>query len=354
MLERLSILIVEDNQFVRGMMIEILRALKVGKIISAADGGEAIGMLRQISKNPAASSVLAIDLVIADYLMSPINGAMLLRWARNHDDSPDRFMHFMMISGVADGERVREARDFGVTEFLAKPFSVKSFADHILALIDQPRPFIFNKDYFGPDRRRQARAFHGDERRLAKDEEIETLYATSRLKQVNNKAKAFRFILPNRIKEKIQGIGRGGPLKIDSDLLSAAESQLDRMADDYTDWVRGAVTQLWEAHGKAVLEDNTRGRLQWLAAIKRIAHELRGQGSTFGYPLITVFARSLYECTNELTEVGDHLLDFVKSHIEGITAVMRDKVKGLGGALGQELVASLEHAREKLSRDTRP
>lgn len=350
MFERLSVLIVEDSQFVRGMMTEILRALKVGKIISAAEGGEAIGILRQISKNPAASSVLAIDIVISDYLMSPINGAMVLRWTRQHEDSPDRFIPYIMISGVADGERVREARDLGVSEFLAKPFSVKSFADHIVALVDQPRPFMFTKDYFGPDRRRQSRRFNGVDRRVAKEEDVETLYSTSRLKQMGNKAKAFRFILPNRLKEKIQGIGRGGPLKLDPELLSAAEAQLDRMESDYSDWVRGSVAQLNDAYRKAMAEELKRGRVPWINQINRLAHELRGQGSTFGYPLITVFGRSLYECSADVVDVSDQLLEFVKAHIDGITAVIRDRLKGLGGGLGQELVASLERAREKLAQ----
>src|SRR5579862_7224028 len=116
--------------------------MKVGRVVTAADGADAIGMMRQASKNKMAAKVLGFDVILSDYLMSPINGTMLLRWTRQHEDSPDRFMPFIMISGVADSEVVREARDMGTTEFLAKPFSVKSVADHLSALIDTPRTFI--------------------------------------------------------------------------------------------------------------------------------------------------------------------------------------------------------------------
>ncbi len=119
------------------------------------------------------------------------------------------------------------------------------------------------------------------------------------------------------------------------------------MEDDYSDWVRGSMKRLVEAHAKA-LEANSRGRVEQVIAINRLAHELRGQGSTFGYPLITVFGRSLYECTLNVETVEDSLLEFVKAHIDGINAVIREKIKGTGGELGNELVASLEVARKKL------
>jgi CheY-like chemotaxis protein len=345
-LDRLSILVVEDNSFARNMIAEILRAMKIGRIVTASDGADAIGMLRQASKHRAAS-VLGFDMILSDYLMSPINGTMLLRWVRQHDDSPDRFTPFVMISGVADGDVVREARDMGTTEFLAKPFSVKSIADHIQALIDQPRPFIFTNAYFGPERRRQKRAYSAADRRVTTPEEQEIVYSTSKLKNPNPKIKVFYFKLTNRLREKVMGLGKSGPLVIDPDILKAAEQQLDRMETDYADWVRGTVKQLNDAYDKAVADH--RQAAVMVAQINRISHDLRGQGTTFGYPLITVFGTSLFDCTAKIDKVPDKLLDFVKAHIDGITAVIRDKIKGSGGAIGTELVESLEHARERLA-----
>lgn len=349
-LDRLSVLVVEDSGFSRAIMSEILRAMKIGRIVTASDGGEAIGMLRQVSRNEAASGALGFDIILSDYLMSPINGAMLLRWLRQHDESPDRFVPFVMISGVAGGETVREARDLGATEFLAKPFSVKAVADHILSAIDAPRPFIYARDYFGPDRRRQKRRYNAEERRIITPDEQEIVYTRNKLKGsgINAKAKVFIFHLPNRLCEKIAGIGQRGPLTIDPEILQAAERQLDRMEGDYADWVRGSVRQLMEAYRRA-LTDDIRTRATQVVLINRLAHDLRGQGSTFGYPLITVFGRSLFDCTTDLDEVTDKLLDFVKAHIDGIAAVIRERIRGTGGEIGAELVESLEKAREKLA-----
>ncbi len=354
-LERLTVMVVEDSPFVRNMMQEILRALRVGKVLLAADGGEAIGMLRQVSQqiravsSSAAQGVLAIDIILSDFVMSPINGAMLLRWVRNHDESPDRFIPFVMISGAADSEKVREARDLGMTEFLAKPFSVKSVADHLTSAIEYPRQFVYTRDYFGPDRRRQKRPYADVERRTITPDEIEVLHSGAKLKQFGGKTRAFNFRLPNRLREKIAGIG-GAPVRIAPELLQQAEQQLDRMENDYADWVRGSMRTLAQAHRRAVDEEHPRKRAALVATVNKVAHDLRGQGSTFGYPLITVFGRSLYECTDGVSDVTDSLLDFIKSHVDGINAVLRDRIKGNGGEIGEALVKSLEEAREKLSQ----
>jgi CheY-like chemotaxis protein len=339
-------MVVDDSRFVLTMLTGILRALKVGKIMAHADAGEAIADLKVLSKSTQARA-LAPDIIICDWIVSPISGDMLLRWARLNEESPDRFVPFVMISGAADSEKVRVSRDLGVTEFLAKPFSVQAVCDHLVTAIEQPRPFVYTKDYFGPDRRRQRRPYSDVDRRVASGDDVEYIYTTSTFTKLKPSAKAFIFKLPNRLREKVAGLGRGDPITIPPDLMQAAEQQLDRMEDDYSDWVRGSIKKLVESLAKAT-EGNPKTRVEMVIAINRLAHELRGQGSTFGYPLITVFGRSLYECTLNVEMVEDQLLEFIKAHIDGITAVMRDKIKGPGGDLGKELVASLEVARNKL------
>ena len=58
-----------------------------------------------------------------------------------------------------------EARDLGVTEMLAKPYSIDGVATRLLQVIDRPRQFVHTGDYFGPDRRRHQVAFSDRDRR---------------------------------------------------------------------------------------------------------------------------------------------------------------------------------------------
>jgi FixJ family two-component response regulator len=74
-----------------------------------------------------------------------------------------------MLSGHSAAAKVAEARDAGVTEFLAKPFSVTMLAQKLQTVIERPRQFVHTSTYFGPDRRRRGNTFAGQERRVLTD-----------------------------------------------------------------------------------------------------------------------------------------------------------------------------------------
>jgi DNA-binding response OmpR family regulator len=75
-----------------------------------------------------------------------------------------------MLTGYTQLERVRQARDAGVNEFIAKPVSVKTMMQRLVAVIESPRPYVRTKGYFGPCRRRRgADEYRGPERRDKKE-----------------------------------------------------------------------------------------------------------------------------------------------------------------------------------------
>lgn len=175
--ERFSVLIVEDNAYMSSLLMQGLRALGVGQIRTTRHGGEAIELLQLVKSQPGKAGVMSIDLILSNWLMSPVDGMMLLRWVRRHKESPNRFAPFIMVTGYADRERVRQARDMGVTEMLTKPFSVQTIAQRIVQVIERPRQFVHTAGYFGPDRRRQDLGPRGgQERRITREDEIEIVY----------------------------------------------------------------------------------------------------------------------------------------------------------------------------------
>ena len=71
-----------------------------------------------------------------------------------------------MLTGHTEADRVMEARDAGVTEFLAKPVSALQLFQRIRTIIEAPRQYVRTADYFGPDRRRRNELdYEGVERR---------------------------------------------------------------------------------------------------------------------------------------------------------------------------------------------
>ncbi|NOZ43463.1 MAG: response regulator [Alphaproteobacteria bacterium] len=165
-LSRVSILVVEDSQFIRSLVVNSLRVMGVGSIQSLEDGAQAIEFIKQVKDDPMRAGMMNIDLIISDWEMSPVDGMILLRWIRRHKESPDRFVPFLMLTGYSEPKRVHDARAMGVNEFMSKPFTVKALADKLFSIINKPRQFVHTASYFGPDRRRQMIPFDGVDRRV--------------------------------------------------------------------------------------------------------------------------------------------------------------------------------------------
>ncbi|HIF25151.1 MAG TPA: response regulator [Micavibrio sp.] len=159
---KLSILIVEDTAPMRKLIASVLETMDVGKIYTAENGEDGYEQVKRF--NP--------DIVIADWHMMPVNGIQLTHEIRTNTLSPNRMVPVILVTGYSALQRVAEARDVGVTEFLVKPFSANDLAKRIAYVINKPRDYIDSDDYFGPDRRRRiAPNFTGPFRRA--DDEVD-------------------------------------------------------------------------------------------------------------------------------------------------------------------------------------
>ena len=143
--ESLRVLLVDDNQHMRAIVTTVLAGVGVKQVHETRDGVEALEALREW---PA-------DLAIVDFQMFPVDGVEFTRMVRNAPDSKNPYLPIIMMTGHSEKSRVYEARDAGVTEFVAKPLTAKSVLDRMQAVIYHPRPFVRTNTYFGPDRRRR-------------------------------------------------------------------------------------------------------------------------------------------------------------------------------------------------------
>ncbi len=142
--ERLNVLIVDDNKHMVNLIKTILHSLGVRNIREASDGADAFMELRNF---PA-------DIVFSDLAMSPLDGLEFTRLVRNAKDSPNPYVHIIMLTGHTEFGRLRATVDVGVTDFLAKPVSAKAIYQRVINVIHNPPAFVREKHYFGPDRRR--------------------------------------------------------------------------------------------------------------------------------------------------------------------------------------------------------
>lgn len=143
-LHRISILVVEDNAPMLDITKSLLLAFGVGHVVGAANG-EA-GYKRFLEYNS--------DIVIADWMMKPMDGITFTRKIRNDPRSPNPYVPIILMTGFSERRRVLQARDAGVTEFLVKPFNARDLYKRIAQVIERPRQFVRSDSFFGPDRRR--------------------------------------------------------------------------------------------------------------------------------------------------------------------------------------------------------
>lgn len=123
----------------------ILETFGTGRVITAQNGEEAFQ--KYLDYNP--------DLIIADWMMKPMDGISLTRKIRQSEHSPNRFVPVLLMTGFSEKRRVEEARDAGVTEFLGKPFNTRDLYSRLAQIIENPRKFVRTESFFGPDRRRR-------------------------------------------------------------------------------------------------------------------------------------------------------------------------------------------------------
>ena len=154
-LDKVNFMIVDDNAPIRSMVRQVLRAMGVAFVREAADGSDALIQMR--SDIP--------DILVTDWVMSPMDGIELTKYIRKSQNSPNHFMPVIMMTGFGERSRVFQARDAGVNEFLVKPLSASALFQRISAVIERPRQFVRVGDFFGPDRRRRKEDYAGDERR---------------------------------------------------------------------------------------------------------------------------------------------------------------------------------------------
>jgi len=143
-LAQLKVLVVDDNEQMRDLLKTLLEVVGITRVRMAPDARIGWEMLKNF--NP--------DLLLTDWNMPPTNGIDFVKRVRADKDSPNPYLPVILLTAYTERYRVEEARDAGVSEFLAKPISAKSLFDRINSIVEDRRSFIVTPTYFGPDRRR--------------------------------------------------------------------------------------------------------------------------------------------------------------------------------------------------------
>jgi hypothetical protein len=122
------------------------------------------------------------------------------------------------------------------------------------------------------------------------------------------------------------------PLK---ETLARAEEATTALRANYTEWARIDVDQ-----AQALIDADR--RREHLDLAYAAMHNIKGQGASFGYPLVTRIGQSLCRLIAPPRALDDAALKIAQAHLDALKLVLEKKIAGKGGEVGDKLAARLE------------
>jgi CheY-like chemotaxis protein len=144
LVEQLSVLVVDDNAYMRTLVRSLLTNIGLKRVYEAGDGIAGLELIR--SESP--------DIVILDWEMPLLNGPEFVRIVRSPGVFPLPDIPIIMLTAHGERWRIVEAVRLGVNEFLCKPVSAKALMDRFISILAKPRASVQMGEYYGPEPRK--------------------------------------------------------------------------------------------------------------------------------------------------------------------------------------------------------
>lgn len=155
---------------------------------------------------------------------------------------------------------------------------------------------------------------------------------------------------PNALRRHVR---RGNGPGLDMTALARAEAALEGLNGEFEGWMDGEIERLSDA--SIVLAEHGYDE-ESLMTLFRVAHDIKGQAATFGYPLAARIADSLctmIDSVPDKTRIPSTLID---QHLQSIRAIVTERCTGEGTPIARTLAkrlcdVSLEFMRMEIARD---
>ncbi|MGH6957226.1 MAG: Hpt domain-containing protein [Caulobacteraceae bacterium] len=141
--------------------------------------------------------------------------------------------------------------------------------------------------------------------------------------------------VPNTLRLKV-----GGRLgAIDPAAIARAEAALKSLSGNFAEWLADEVAKLEAARQRVRAEGPTAEASENLYLR---AHDLKGLGATYEYPLVTRIAGSLCKLIDDADKRANAPFFLIDAHIDAIKAAVKGGIQSDTDPVGRALVAELE------------
>jgi len=141
------------------------------------------------------------------------------------------------------------------------------------------------------------------------------------------------FMPPNVLKAKV-GSSSAGDLKA----VERAEMAMKALSSNFGEWLGDDVASLGTARDSFIAQPTLLTR----DMLFRAAHDLKGQATTFDFPIIARIASSLTKLLDEMRTPDSVPAALVDAHVVAIRVAYRDKVKAADNLVALTLAKELE------------
>ncbi|MES2861554.1 MAG: Hpt domain-containing protein [Pseudomonadota bacterium] len=126
---------------------------------------------------------------------------------------------------------------------------------------------------------------------------------------------------------------------INADAIAKAEAALKAMSGQFGQWLQDEITKLDAAQAAIRAKGYDAETAEGLYFR---AHDLKGLGATYQYPLVTRLAGSLCKLMDDPIKRLDAPMLLIDAHIDAIRAVVRDQIQTDDHPVGRVLAETLE------------
>jgi chemotaxis protein histidine kinase CheA len=159
----------------------------------------------------------------------------------------------------------------------------------------------------------------------------------------NDQAGVQHFTPPNRLKAKL-GKSLGA---FDANAVARAEAAMASMSSQFGDWLIEELFKLETAH--KVISAPSAGEPE-MEDFYRRAHDLKGLGTTYGYPIVSQFAGSLCKLLDSPEARNKAPRQILDAHVAAIVASVKQKITTSDHPMGKALLIELQGQVNKFAQ----
>jgi len=150
---------------------------------------------------------------------------------------------------------------------------------------------------------------------------------------------------PNTLKSKVTV---GGPNAVDEAALKRAENVIANMKNSYIDWVSSDFERVQDAYKRLVGGEGDRA--ENLDEIFAVAHDMKGQGGSFGYELVTAIGNHLCRLIENFGDQNPNEVEneAIRIHIDAMKLVISQDLSGDGGETGTAILQGIQKMDARL------